>query len=83
LKGHPEIEAYASRRRARAAASIARITTFIAQRAKHMLFAFATAATVGAVPIIGLVPSAHAEKIWDIGVFDSCMKKAGDRYASD
>jgi hypothetical protein len=58
------------------------MTTFTAQRAKHMLFAFATAATVGAGPIIGLVPSAHAEKVWDIGVFDSCMKKAGDRYAS-
>jgi hypothetical protein len=57
--------------------------TTTARWGTHVMIAFAAAAAaVSTAQIDGLTPAAQAEKIWDIGAFDSCMKKAGDRYAS-
>ena len=41
-------------------------------------------ATAVAIAIAGLAQPAasHAEKVWDIGAFDSCVAAANDRYLS-
>jgi hypothetical protein len=41
-------------------------------------------ATAVAIAIAGLAqpPASHAEKVWDIGAFDSCVAAANDRYIS-
>jgi hypothetical protein len=38
-------------------------------------------ATILAAAIGLTAASASAEKVWDIGAYDNCTKKAGDRYA--
>ncbi|WP_156662634.1 hypothetical protein [Mycobacterium sp. 1274761.0] len=50
-------------------------------RAHMSVTIFGIAAAVVAAGLIQPAVS-HAEKVWDIGVYDSCMKQAGQRYAS-